>query len=197
MDEEKRRERFAKRLKEAREKKGLRQNKLADDISVAPQTLSAYENANKLPTLDNAVALAEKLDVSLDWLLGIEKPDDNKTKTLGDVADLLVNWLDNSVIDELSVHMEKRFDNIDVNDARCFDSEYGPYIEEKVATIIIRNGLLAKFIDGWGKMLNLLREGTIDRSLYDSFLIGETAKLNKVSISPWNELADDEGELPF
>lgn len=66
---------FAQRMKQAREEKGLKQNELAKAVGVTPTTISAYEKSDtdgngKKPTLENAQAIAEKLDVSLDWLCG-------------------------------------------------------------------------------------------------------------------------------
>lgn len=67
---------FAQRMKQAREKKGLKQNELAKAVGVTPTTISAYEKSDtdgngKKPTLENAQAIAESLDVSLDWLCGM------------------------------------------------------------------------------------------------------------------------------
>ncbi len=67
---------FAQRMKQAREKKGLKQNELAKAVGVTPTTISAYEKSDtegngKKPTLENAQAIAESLGVSLDWLCGM------------------------------------------------------------------------------------------------------------------------------
>ncbi|MGN0667292.1 MAG: helix-turn-helix domain-containing protein [Huintestinicola sp.] len=66
---------FAQRLKQLRESKGLKQNELARVVGVTPNTISSYERADtegngKKPTLENAQAIADTLDVSLDWLCG-------------------------------------------------------------------------------------------------------------------------------
>ncbi|MCM1335187.1 MAG: helix-turn-helix domain-containing protein [Bacteroides sp.] len=67
---------FAQRLKEAREKRGMRRNALALAVNVTPNTISAYEKSDtegngKKPTLENARAIAQTLCVSLDWLCGL------------------------------------------------------------------------------------------------------------------------------
>ena len=66
---------FAERLKEARIQRDMKQNELAKAIGVSAQTISMYEKSEKdgkgkNPTLENALAIAEKLNVSLDWLCG-------------------------------------------------------------------------------------------------------------------------------
>lgn len=72
---------FAQRMKQARESKKMKQNELAKAIGVTPTTISSYEKSDdegngKKPTLENAKAIAEKLEVSLDWLCGMA---DNST----------------------------------------------------------------------------------------------------------------------
>lgn len=67
---------FAERMKQSRERKGMKQNELAKAINVTPTTISSYEKADtegngKKPTLENAQAIAETLGVSLDWLCGM------------------------------------------------------------------------------------------------------------------------------
>ena len=60
------------RLKEAREKAGLTQKALAEKSSVSKQAISNYER-DRIPTLESLVAIAETLNVSVDWLLGKEQ----------------------------------------------------------------------------------------------------------------------------
>lgn len=67
---------FAQRMKQSRERKGMKQNELAKAVKVTPTTISSYEKADtegngKKPTLENAQAIAETLGVSLDWLCGM------------------------------------------------------------------------------------------------------------------------------
>ena len=61
---------FAKRLREAREATGLSRAKLAEISGVAAITIYNYETKKFSPTLYCAVALADILNVSLDWLAG-------------------------------------------------------------------------------------------------------------------------------
>lgn len=66
---------FAERVKEARKKAGLNQAELAERLGVGQNTVSNYENAtgNKgsAPKLETAAKIAEVLNVSLDWLVGL------------------------------------------------------------------------------------------------------------------------------
>lgn len=61
---------FSTNLKHIREQKGLSQNKLAEKIGVNQTTIARWEDDNRVPTIDNAIDVAEALDVSLPDLLG-------------------------------------------------------------------------------------------------------------------------------
>ena len=59
---------FGKRLKEARERKHISQEYLAEVVSVSRQSVSKWENNECYPTVEKLIKLAEYLDVSIDWL---------------------------------------------------------------------------------------------------------------------------------
>ena len=61
---------FSTNLKYLREKKGLSQNKLAEKIGVNQTTIARWEDDNRIPTIDNAIDVAEALNVPLPDLLG-------------------------------------------------------------------------------------------------------------------------------
>lgn len=60
---------FGGRLALARERSGLTQNEVGERIGISYQSVSNWESGNNLPTLDKAIALAQVLNVSCDWLL--------------------------------------------------------------------------------------------------------------------------------
>ena len=68
---------FSKRLKDARETAKLKQSELAKKSGVTSATISAYENIKNgkttNPSLENICKLAGTLNVSLDWLCGMEE----------------------------------------------------------------------------------------------------------------------------
>lgn len=65
---------FAVRMKEARQKADISQAELSRRTGIAPATLSSYEVTEnpKNPTLDKVIAIAKALNVSIDWLCGLE-----------------------------------------------------------------------------------------------------------------------------
>ena len=62
---------FAARLKAAMELRGKSQANLAKDSGLSAQTISYYFNGDRLPNTDVVKKLAETLEVSADYLLGI------------------------------------------------------------------------------------------------------------------------------
>ena len=60
---------IGKRIKSAREKKGLTQEQLAEQVNLSPMHISVIERGNKLPRLETLINIATVLDVSADILL--------------------------------------------------------------------------------------------------------------------------------
>ena len=64
---------FGERLRECRIEKGFTQNQLAEKLLIAQSTLGKYERGELQPNIETIKALCKILDVSSDYLLGIEK----------------------------------------------------------------------------------------------------------------------------
>lgn len=60
-------------LKEVRLKKDINQAELANLLGSTQQTISAYENGLRVPSLERLIELAQALDVSLDDLVEFKK----------------------------------------------------------------------------------------------------------------------------
>ena len=63
---------LAKNLLALRKEAGKTQKEVADALGIVPSALSAYENGQRVPSLDFAVSIAEYYGVSLDALCGIQ-----------------------------------------------------------------------------------------------------------------------------
>ena len=189
---------FAQRMKRSRGRLGIKQKDLAERVGVTPQTISAYENADvggkgKNPTLENAVEIAKALDVSLDWLCGMEhsQPKPDREMTLGDCA---------RMISEMFSWGTVRFSEKTETDGRFVGDPYeGGQFEEFEVTypvIMFTDGELKKFVTDHKKMHSLLDSKTIDRDLFNGWLAGRLADLDKkpcrTQLPP-----DDDGELPY
>ena len=70
---------FSTNLKFLREKKKLSQNKLGKMIGVNQTTIARWEDDNRVPTIDNAVDVANALNISLIDLIGKDLRFDNAT----------------------------------------------------------------------------------------------------------------------
>jgi transcriptional regulator with XRE-family HTH domain len=68
---------FALRIKKARYDKKLSQSQLAKITNIPPSTIAKYEIEQLEPTLERLAILAIELEVSADWLLGIDKQPDS------------------------------------------------------------------------------------------------------------------------
>lgn len=88
-------EKFNLNLKYAREKKGMSQKDVAEQIGVAKSTYSLYESGNREPNVQTIKKIAAVLDVSADILLGINE--DYQPTTIAahfNTEDLTQNELD-------------------------------------------------------------------------------------------------------
>ncbi|WP_306485470.1 helix-turn-helix domain-containing protein [Anaerococcus sp.] len=74
------------KLKEARLKKNMTQEEVAEKIFVSRQSISNWENNKTYPDIGNVIALSDLYDVSLDELL---KGSDNFMKHLEESTDLV------------------------------------------------------------------------------------------------------------
>ena len=86
---------FGKRLKEARTEKKISQKELSALAGVSTVMISSYERSDEKggnPSLANAAAIANALNVSLDWLCGLSDVNTNTTE-----IDYLMRFIEDSV----------------------------------------------------------------------------------------------------
>lgn len=87
---------LAERLVEQRHKRNLNQKEVAGYLKVAPSLISNYEHAERSPSIENLVALANLYHCTTDYLLGIESKNKQKidVSMLNDLQiELLQNFL--------------------------------------------------------------------------------------------------------
>lgn len=61
------------KLKELRTKKGLSQERVAEQLYVSRQAISKWENGEALPDMENLVAISKFYGVSIDYILGADE----------------------------------------------------------------------------------------------------------------------------
>ena len=64
---------FSEKVKKAREDKGISQSELARRVGVNQRMISMMEDGYKAPGLMLAKSIAKELNVSLDYLVGLEE----------------------------------------------------------------------------------------------------------------------------
>ena len=64
---------FAENLKNLRTSKGLTQTQLAQRLWLNKSIISAYENETRVPSLEALIKLSNEFNVSMEYLLGIER----------------------------------------------------------------------------------------------------------------------------
>ena len=78
---------FAERLREKQKQLNLTQVKMAELLNVAPGTLGSYLREEKVPTIEKALDIAKRLDVTVGWLCGEDAPE--KGSNIKNYADLI------------------------------------------------------------------------------------------------------------
>ena len=72
-------EQIRKRISDEIKKSGKKQIELASEIGVKQQAISEFVNQKSLPALDTLARLCKALDVSADYILGLEDDFGRKT----------------------------------------------------------------------------------------------------------------------
>ncbi len=100
---------FGKRLKILRESVlGKTQKELSELLGIPQPTLSSYENGRNIPTIDVAIHIAEKCNISLDWLCGRDHYVQAKGKESSDGA----SSLDKCVLHDLTEHIDALYNYV-------------------------------------------------------------------------------------
>lgn len=95
---------FGEKLQSLRRQMGLTQKEFAELLDIPQPSVSAYENSRNSPTMEVLIAMAQKCNVSLDWLCGLS-PAPNSISTLGDIARFLYMLCElNEVGLEIEIH---------------------------------------------------------------------------------------------
>ena len=79
---------IGRRIKAARERKGLTQEELSEEVDLSPMHVSVIERGVKLPKLETLINIANALDVSADVLL--QDVVNNQTKLCASEASELI-----------------------------------------------------------------------------------------------------------
>ena len=180
---------FSERLKESRKANNLTQAELCKLSGVTSATISAYESTDDKkgcnPSLDNAIKLANALNVSLDWLCGttsnkskIEITDFLKTLVkLRESVNLAIDTVDlaNDENKKVLPNATKLLNSDDfirdlITDLEQTAERNGEQFTYTENFIYFDNFYISKFLSEWQKIYDLYSSKTIDENLYNLWL---------------------------
>lgn len=95
---------FGDNLRILRQDRGLSQKEFSEFLEITQPSLSAYEKSRTFPTMEVLISIAEKCEVSLDWLCGLSFSNSAIT-TAGDIADFFYKLMEvNEIKPVIDVH---------------------------------------------------------------------------------------------
>lgn len=178
---------FAQRLKAARLKRGISQKHLAERVGIRSATLSAYENVEAekrvTPSLENAVALARELEVSLDYLCGIDAAGIKKSAT-DEMREYLYTLTRTR---ELLPTSSTIYANTEGED------KWGG-VTEWMSVNFQKGTAVHSFLKGWADVWKLYRDGALDEEIYAAVVGSLCDKYAALAVEEENAATKD---LPF
>ena len=156
------------RIKELRTSMGLTQKEFAELINVSTVSVSSYETEAKTPSLDMVLNIAQKCNVSLDWLCGFSETKSKSSITTYDelfrlfivILETKYTEFDNSSI----------VDSINTNDS-------------SVVLTLHNDENIQRFFVEWHKIFELHSNNTIDDELYHLWIEKELTKFKNHKIN--------------
>lgn len=160
---------FSERIKELRTKMGMTQAKFVEGIGITSSALSAYEKMQKVPSLAVAKKIAEKYNVSLDWLCGLSDQMENN-KTLETYSDIIKELGKISEAINFNVRLK--------NESDCEP----PFREAYIVIDEFDDEPLYRFLVDWKNILDLYKAGTINKDLYRLWIDDQTTQYKEANI---------------
>lgn len=168
---------FASRLRETRKRMEKSQREFAEMVGCTAATLSSYENGAKSPSLEIVRSIAEKCNISLDWLCGLDdKASEREKSEINTYSDLFFVLLD------LCKRFPRVFDAVTIEDIILGQEVDVPHMRIDDTNVLF-------FFRDWEKMQSLLTRNSIDDEIFDLW-IEKTMKKFDTPISEKNKLVD-------
>ncbi|HHV09772.1 MAG TPA: helix-turn-helix transcriptional regulator [Clostridiales bacterium] len=148
---------FQSRIKELREERGMTQKDFSEFIGISQQTLSGYERGVTTPSPDALRNIAEKCNISVDWLLGLS---DKKYLTY-----------------KIETYSDLFGELIKLYDAKRFEIETMASNKVLNLTVLTFDDIvIPKFMEDWMNILALRYNRSVDDELYSIWLERTLAK---------------------
>lgn len=148
------------RIKELRASLNMTQKEFAVFVGCTAATLSAYENGSKSPSLEIIKGIAEKCNVSIDWLCGLsdKKTYSNIPQTLADIFEMLFLIQEYS---EIQIYNHEGIVYIRNRDNALIGCE-----KSIIHTMGFQPYSIDSFMEDWQKMLEMYLSEKIDEEVY-------------------------------
>jgi len=176
---------LAVRIKKLRKSLQMTQKDFSSFVGCTAATLSAYENGSKSPSLEIVKNIAEKCNVSIDWLCGLsdKKTSSNIPKTLADIFEMLF------LIQEYSdIRIYDHKDIVFIHDRDNVLTNFG---ESTIHAIGFQPFSIDSFMENWQKMYNMYLSEKIDEEVY-SLWKEKTLKKAMAYLPNGSEIKDNE-----
>nr|DAL62805.1 MAG TPA_asm: helix-turn-helix domain protein [Caudoviricetes sp.] len=155
---------FSNRLKGLRQSLNMTQQEFVADIGITASALSAYEKNQKNPSIGVVKRIAEKYNISIDWLCGLSDKKDLKHpfQTYGDIVSVL----------------------FDIDDYT--DMILGSDSDSLCPFLSFEEAPLNDFLNEWKDAANVLHNTSLSKeitqTMYDSWKKSKLEDLNKKNI---------------
>lgn len=183
---------FSQRIKQLRLKMNMTQKEFANSIGTTSVTISAYENDAKKPSLDIIKEIAEKFDISMDWICGLSETSvtENRFATYADIIKIIIKL---TTIKNLTVELGTS------HSMHATYPDYGTSMDDVdpnpyLGLIRFDDSVITTFISEWTDMIKLKEKKTIKPDLYELWLNDKISSLN-IPIDSKNQLT--QAEIPF
>ena len=157
------------RLKTARMKAGINQNKMARKLSLSNSTYSNYENGYSEPPMEIILEFCNIIEMPIDQLFGfhVASPYARSVKTFADFIAIIID------LDRRGLSIEGK-------------TTYSEKDNQLVAHLNLDmvNSQLATFIPNWNKTNQELKSGLMDEEEYN-FWLEDTLKMFNVPIDEY------------
>lgn len=159
---------FSTRIKDSRESLGMTQKEFSEHVGIKQQTLSGYERGIMKSPLDIVKGIAEKCNISIDWLCGLsDRVTINEYKegsqTYSDIIKTLFEFEKTGMLNELI--------------------QSGSYESEpEFVSLEFKDTDLKFFIMQWSRMKYVLKEGLVDETAYEDWKTGIIEKYSKLEL---------------
>ncbi len=180
---------FGDKIKHLRDVKRMNQKQFSEYLGIAQPTLSAYENNKISPNIDVLIHIADKCDVSLDWLFGRQVAPIS-INSFSDIARFLFNLFE---VEEMQYKIIIHGDNDNnVTSDALNDTDYNNY-----DWVSLRFSIHDKKNPNNTKIFDLIRKiGQIQKDFESYFISKETYEAEKERIISSNDTPLKRRELP-